>query len=116
MLCWNIYSGEVALVPWPDGEGLSRHYERSGLACFAEVREMSVEQRQTHILSEAMALIVRDHCTPGAVHDALLGLAEYRDIIPQDMREPAVKLKVEFQRQLDRRWSDNASNNREEEA
>ncbi|KVL70327.1 hypothetical protein WJ49_22700 [Burkholderia ubonensis] len=106
MLCWNLYSGEVALVPWPDREGLSRPYERSALACYAEVRDMSVAQRQAHVLSEAIGLIVRDHCNPRAVHDALLGLVEYRDSIPPDMGEPSAQLDDALQRHLDRRYLD----------
>ncbi|KVH72228.1 hypothetical protein WJ41_13945 [Burkholderia ubonensis] len=94
ILCWNLYSGEIALVPWRDRDGLSRSYERSALACYAEVRGISVEQRQTHVLSEALGLIVRDHCNPKSVHDTLLGLVEYRDSVSEseDLLGPSATL------------------------
>ena len=85
MLCWTPDSGAVRLVRWPDLSGKSNKYEMTGLACYSHVREMSFEQRKALVFVEAMHLIVRDGCYPKAVHDALLGLREYRDGCACDM-------------------------------
>lgn len=85
MLCWNINSSDVALVVWPDPANLSGNYQRTGLACWKEVRKSSFEVRKAQVFIEAMHLIVRDKCDPEAVHRALLGLEEYRDGLAEDM-------------------------------
>jgi hypothetical protein len=79
ILCWNPDSDEVALFAWPDTNQLSRHYKRTSLACFSGFSESSFEKRKAQIFIEAMHLIIRDGCSPAAVHNALLGLKEYRD-------------------------------------
>jgi len=85
MLCWNPNSDQVLVVPWPDKAGHASGYEREALAAYKEVREMTFEQRKAHIFIEAMHLIVRDHVNPIAVHQALLGLDEYRKDCAEDM-------------------------------
>lgn len=85
MLCWTPNTDQVALVAWPEGVDASRKFERSGLACYPEVRALPFEQRKTAVFIEAMHLIVRDGCEPKAVHAALLGLEEYRDGCAADM-------------------------------
>ena len=85
MLCWNPHSDEVALFAWPDIQQLSRLYKRTSLACFTEFRKRNFEKRKAQIFIEAMHLIVRDGCSPAAVHKALLGLEEYQDGLAEDM-------------------------------
>jgi hypothetical protein len=87
MLCWNA-GGPVALVPWPDVDNKAGAYQNTALACWIEVRAMSVTKRRALVMSEALTLMVRDMCHPARVHDALLELSEYRESIPEDMRAP----------------------------
>ncbi len=84
MLLWNPRSGAVLLKPWPETDGLHSDY-RTGLACYAEVRKASFEQRKTMVLIEAMHLIVRDGIDPQHLHAVLLKLDEYRDACADDM-------------------------------
>ena len=37
------------------------------------------------LLADAMAMICRDKCDPMAVHNALMAIKEYADVIPTDM-------------------------------
>jgi len=62
MLLWNPRSGAVMLKPWPDTDRLHSDY-RTGLACYAEVRKASFEQRKIMVLIEAMPL-TRNAYTP----------------------------------------------------
>lgn len=86
MLCWNP-GGEVRLVPWP-AEGRARNLHMSALACWGHVRGADFRDRQIAVFAEAMAAIVRDGCSPNAVHQACLGLEEYRAAIAEDMLTP----------------------------
>jgi len=85
MLCWNCNSNEVALVPWPDNQGLSNKYEMTGLACYEHVRNASFAMRKAIVFIEAMHLIVRDGVDPTALHSVLLNLEEYLDGCSLDM-------------------------------
>lgn len=93
MLCWNptwldedlgYELGKVALVPWP-GRGRGKEYRMSSLACDVDVRESSFKQRKAKVFMDAIHLIVRDGIDPEVVHQALLGLEEYRDGCSDDM-------------------------------
>lgn len=85
MLCWNSGTDQVVLVPWPDLNGLSDSYRMSALACYPHVQQMSDEQRKALVFIEGMTLIIREGCSPAAVHQALWGLSEYRSGCPEDM-------------------------------
>lgn len=85
MLCWNPNTDQVALVPHPDYRGLSDNYIMTSLAAYAVVNGMSRTERQALAFSEAMKLIVRDGCDPHAVHQAMMGLEEYRNGCAPDM-------------------------------
>ena len=85
MLCWNINSDKVKLVPWPDNARLSDPYERTSMGCYSVTKKMTFEQLKTQCFIEAMHLIIRDGCDPHAVHRALLGCAEYRDGLAEDV-------------------------------
>jgi hypothetical protein len=86
MVCWNPKTDEVALIPWPDSHGLGDKYRMSALACYSHVQEMSsFIERKAMAFIEAMHLIIRDGCAPMAVHNAMLGLEEYRDGCADDM-------------------------------
>ena len=95
MLCWNPSDmqprreqkerGAVALVPWPDHRSLSDQYVMSGLAAYRNIQTGSFEHRKLMIFITAVQAIVRDGCDPMAVHNALLGLEEYRDGLADDM-------------------------------
>lgn len=82
ILCWNL-GGEVRLIPWPAG-GRARGFEVSTLACFDHVRTADFKDRQVAVLAEALAAIVRDGCNPNEVHQACMGLDEYRAAMPAD--------------------------------
>lgn len=85
MLCWNDRSDEVALVDWPDCSGRSDAYRKTALACYAHIRARSFEARKMAVFITAMQAIVRDGVEPLAMHNALLGLDEYRDGCADDM-------------------------------
>ena len=85
MLCWTPGTAEVALIPWPDYARASDRYRSSTLACWDYVRQSDFRQRKLIVFMEAMHLIVRDGVPPQAVHEALLGLEEYRDGCSDDM-------------------------------
>jgi hypothetical protein len=55
MLCWNP-GGEVALVPWPDRQQLSRRLglRYGDLACYKHMHGLSFEGRQAVVLAEAI--------------------------------------------------------------
>lgn len=85
MLCWNPGTDQVALVPCPDHRGLSDGYIMTSLACYGDVQGLSRVKRQGLAFAEAMKLIIRDGCDPHAVHQAMMGLTEYRDGCAPDM-------------------------------
>lgn len=82
MLLWNPGTDQVTLMPLGEDD---RRYESSSLAAYAPVREMSFEERKTFAFVTAMHLIIRDKVDPMALHQALLGLPEYRDGCADDM-------------------------------
>jgi hypothetical protein len=84
LLCWNPGTNQVALVRHP-AEGRAKGYSRCVLACCSGVKKLSFEERKALVFVEAMHLIVRDKVEPMAVHNALLGLAEYRNGCADDM-------------------------------
>lgn len=86
MLCWNLDSDKVKLIPWPDTTGHSDRFERTSMGCFSATKKMTFEQLKTQCFIEAVHLIVRDGCNPQAVHRALIGCAEYRDGCAEDMQ------------------------------
>lgn len=85
ILCWNSNSDEVAIVPFPDTDRLSKDYDFTALACYADMRYKSFEELKTIVFIEAMHLIVRDGCDPVAVHKALSAVKEYCDGCANDM-------------------------------
>ena len=85
MLCWDPGTANVKLVPWPDKARASDAYRMTALACNSYMHDMDFEQRKAIAFIEAMHLIVRDKVEATAVHNAMLGLAEYRDGCADDM-------------------------------
>ena len=88
MIVWNPGTDQVKIVNLPSGNFPSKiadGYKMSVGGCFAEVQNMSSAKLRTHVLAEAMTLIVRDKCDPMAVHKAFLGLREYRETCALDM-------------------------------
>lgn len=85
MVCWNPGTDQVALIPWPDTQGVGDKYMMSALACYSHVQEMSFVKSKAMAFIQAIHLIVRDKCDPMAVHNAMLGLEEYRDGCSYDM-------------------------------
>jgi hypothetical protein len=85
MLCWNPDSDQVALIDLADPYNLSKEYSRKTFAYFSGFRKCSFEKRKAQLFIEAMHLIIRDGCSPEAVHKALLELEEYRDGLACDM-------------------------------
>src|SRR5262249_54741182 len=77
VLCWTPNTSLVALLPWPDRDGLSRAYQFRDLACWAFVRDPTQAQRRGLVLALALELILRFRCPAHAVHGALMGLEEY---------------------------------------
>jgi hypothetical protein len=84
-VCWNPATAEVALLPWPDRLGRDRPYLFTAGACETRVHDFTHLERQAYVLMQAVVLIIRDGCDPQAVHRALLGITEYRDLLPDDM-------------------------------
>ena len=84
MICWNP-GGDVAVVNWPDESQASKGYRMTSGACYAKTHKLDHEQRKTLVFIDAVKLIVRDGCDPWKVHQALLGVKEYVDGLPNDM-------------------------------
>jgi hypothetical protein len=77
VLCWTPNTSLVALLPWPDRDGLSQAYQFRDLACWAFVHDLTRDQRRGLVLALALELILRFKCPAHAVHGALMGLEEY---------------------------------------
>lgn len=85
MLCWNVDTGAIGLVPWPDSAGASSAYNRNELASRADVRKANFETRQATVLAQAMVIILLDKFDPTVVHSVLLDLDEYRSAMPPEL-------------------------------
>lgn len=97
MLCWNVETRDIGLVPWPDTEGFSRAYNRYALACMSEVRTANFETRQATVLAEGMSIILRDKFPPAVVHQVLQGLSrEEVDSLRETKRQVATHVSREF--------------------
>jgi hypothetical protein len=83
-LYWIPETDKVSVHPLRGGRDKSLS-EYSDFGVYVKVHEMNHEQLKTHAFIMAMHLIIRDRCCPDAVHKALLGVAEYRDGLSDDM-------------------------------
>jgi len=83
MILYKPNSNDVKIVRWPDKE--SRQGYRSIGACCRKTREQNLASAQRCLFGDVMAMIIRDGVNPIAAHNALLGLREYRKILPCDM-------------------------------
>jgi hypothetical protein len=88
ILCWTANTALVALMPWPDRDGLSQAYQFRDLACWAFVHELTRDQRRTLVLALALELILRYRCPAPTVHGALMGLEEYVGALAEFGRRP----------------------------
>lgn len=83
MLVWS--AGEkVGVVPHPDERGLSDGFRSSVGACFANWREKSAAQRRAQLMVDAWHVAAFYDIPAQAVHDALLCIPEYRDMLADD--------------------------------
>ncbi len=87
MLLWDPKSGDVLLRSWPEEDGKYLNY-RSALACYLNLQKADFAKRQAIVFIEAMHLIVRDGIDPQKLHNALMGLDEYREACSNDMPKP----------------------------
>ena len=91
MLAWNEMScdprfwvpGRVMVIPWPDEMGNFGKYKVSNSvgACFTEWRNSTTEEAQLKLLAEAWHIVCRDGVDPENMHNALLVIPEYRDLL-----------------------------------
>jgi hypothetical protein len=88
ILCWNPGTSQVRVFEFPPPDGFYGRwakYEMTTLADSQHFCEMTFEQRKAAVFIEAMHIVVRDKCSPMAVHLALLEVQEYRDGCALDM-------------------------------
>lgn len=83
MLVWT--AGEkVGVVPHPDRRRLSDDFRSSVGACFSNWREKSERDRRLLIMVEAWHVTAFYDIPSKAVHEALLCIPEYRDMLADD--------------------------------
>jgi hypothetical protein len=83
MLVWT--RGEkVGVVPHPDKRGLSDGFRSSVGACFAEWGALDDRGRRLQLLIDAWHTSVFYDIPSEAIHQALLCIPEYRDMLADD--------------------------------
>lgn len=87
MLCWNIETKEVKIVPWPDSRRLSANCFTVG-ACNTRLHEWPRQKIQAVLLAEGLSLIREYHMPPAAVWNALLQIDECRELLVGDPFHP----------------------------
>jgi hypothetical protein len=80
--------GGARVVKHPDTSGRGSRYKYSAGACWGEVREWNKKDRTILVLSDALAMILRDGLDPAEVHRALWVLEGYRFGLPDDVAPP----------------------------
>lgn len=84
VLYWLPASGDVALAPL-GVKRVSLLGYRMSLACYAEFREATFEERKARLFIEFAHIVVRDGVDPVKLHELLLNLEEWRDGCAHDM-------------------------------
>lgn len=79
----NRTAGRATVVPWPE-PNLPDHWFSSVGACFASWRDMSTHDQKFRLLIDAWHAAVFQEVTPQRLHEALLCIPEYRDMIADD--------------------------------
>jgi len=74
----------VGVVPHPDRIGLSDQFSSSVGACFAYWREMSEIERKLQLMIEVHQIAACYDIPAEAVHQALLCIPEYRNMLARD--------------------------------
>lgn len=83
MLVWS--SGEkVGVVPHPDDRGLADDFRSSVGACFTSWREQTTEGQKAMLMVEAWHVAAFYDIPAKAVHEAMLCIPEYRDMLADD--------------------------------
>ena len=84
MVCWNPGTDQVKIVNHPDYENKSKGYRMTALGCYTWLKKATFTEKKMMCFIQAIHLIIRDKCDPMAVHNALLGIEEYRDGLSDD--------------------------------
>ena len=84
MYAWNP-KGEIVVGPHPDKTGWSNSFLYSSGSCVLHTKKMTDIEKQHFILSDFVAIVIRDGVNPKAVHEAFLTIDEYRNAIPEDV-------------------------------
>jgi hypothetical protein len=83
MLVWT--RGEkVGVVPHPDRAGYSDDFRSSAGACWSTWRAMDDVGRRLQLMIEAWHISTFHEVPAAAVHEALLCIPEYRDMLATD--------------------------------
>lgn len=87
MILWNSKSegGGIKVVEHPETNREFRHLHKSGGACYSYWRKMTTEQLKNRLMVEAWDIAVRDGLDPREIHDALMVVPEYREMLSGDM-------------------------------
>lgn len=85
---WNCNSNEIIALKWPLSESeksFINSFQMSGFACYSKYRQASDINVFKMMMSDIMALIIRDNVSPDAVHNTFLNIREYREVLALDM-------------------------------
>lgn len=87
MILWNPKNegGGIKVIRNPERSREFRHLHCSAGACYAYWAGMTTEQRKTKLLIEAWHIAVRDGLDPKEIHEALMVVPEYREMLSGDM-------------------------------
>lgn len=83
MLVWT--DGEaVGVIEHPDKRELSDSFDMSVGACFTVWRKRTDEQRRLQLMVDAWHIAAFYNVPADAIHQALLSIPEYRDMLADD--------------------------------
>lgn len=89
IILYNPNSDDVKLIRYPvktqEGSDDYARYKRKIGACMGDIRNKKLVSNQRKLFGDVMAMIIRDNVDPKAVHNAMLGLREYRKLMAFDM-------------------------------
>ena len=83
MLCWN-RGKDMKVVLHPDSRGESDPYQSSVGACYANWREKDARGQKLQLVIDAWHVVAFYDVSPQLVHEALLVIPEYRDMLADD--------------------------------
>lgn len=87
MILWNPKSegGGIQVIRHPEKNNATRYLRSSAGACYAYWQHMTTEQRKLQMLIEVWHIAVRDGLDPREIHETLMVVPEYREMLSGDM-------------------------------